>query len=619
MKRLAIHIVYALLISGIAAVATTAHNVPRYLDSGETFTTQRDVDGWVDPEDLVPMPQCIAQQDQSAWLGTMTKCARQRCTSHFAFFCTHHRWLTELSCLSVEFSPDAVENYVPYCSRSILAKAQLYHWIRNVTGRTWLVNVGDATGLQTLSPANLAQGYASTGVVSKAPACLSRSRASPSLESFEHVLASCTFTSTALHTGNAAHPWEYSTSRQSMIALSFDTAGYDLTGKHIPFNEYFDRECFCSAFIIDQRREPCLTADQLDLTKERLWLNATCGPASLPKNWTASLKMMGFKYIPFAGWHWPQHVTDMPKQVTILTERCATEACRLDSDGYCVAAPAVDRACFCSNIDYNSCQASCRFFESRIGFVKWLHELCGHVDGWHGLPTNWRELTTPLPGEMIPWRWFVRPNYSSATSTVLDPRSVAVDQCWSNEWILASIAFVNFATMLAPFFGKRRGYRSLTINPPLLHPLPCMLGATLLASLHLVANWFNARIIQSTPGYETVPVFQLTLLWCSLPRLSWLTIAPAGVHRLRATEFSSSAVSLFAEMILQCFALYHMSLTVNYGRQHNFYFGGLANTKSGRAAMLIDAGNTQAKWAGKQLHTKERYETRQGRLCNSPS
>lgn len=32
---------------------------------GRTLTPQNNYNGWVNPEDLAPMPQCIAQQDQS--------------------------------------------------------------------------------------------------------------------------------------------------------------------------------------------------------------------------------------------------------------------------------------------------------------------------------------------------------------------------------------------------------------------------------------------------------------------------------------------------------------------------------------------------------------------------
>ncbi|KAJ6786630.1 hypothetical protein PWT90_03719 [Aphanocladium album] len=576
MKKL--NIIHALLVSWIAGVAATepTHDAPPDLDTNGTAIIQTDFDGWVNPEDVAPMPQCIAQQDRSAWLGAMTKCTQQRCTSHFAFICTYHQWLTQLSCLSVELSPNVTETYISYCERSILAKAQLYHWIRNVTDRTWLVDVGDANEIHALSPASLARGYASMGVASTAPACLSRSRTSTSLESFEHVLGSCSFTSTTLHTGNSGHPWEYSKSQQSILALSFNTAGYDLTGAHIPFGEYFDRECFCNTFTFDKQNEPCLASGQVDLTMERLWLNATCGSTSLPGNWTAALKITGFDYISLADWHWPRQVTDMPKQVTGLAQHCATDACRVDAHGYCVVEHAMDRACFCSKIDYDSCQGPCRVFESRISFVKWLHELCGNVDGWHGLPNNWPELATPLPSEMIPWRWVVRPN------------NILGNQCWSATWTIGSFALVNLATVFTVFMSQKRAHRCSTVDYRLLSGLPWMMGCILLASLPLGANWINSRIVRGTPGYEAVPVSHMMLLLCSLPRLSWLTIAPAGSHRLGAAEWPSAAISLYAETIVQGFSLYHMFWAVNYGLRHNFYFGGLSNAKGGEAALPID-------------------------------
>lgn len=98
-----------------------------------TLSPQNNYNGWVNPEDLAPMPQCIAQQDQSTWLSTMMKCTSKRCTSHFGAICTHHQWLTQLSCLSIAFSPDIIESYFPYCGRSVLTKAQLYQWVCNIT------------------------------------------------------------------------------------------------------------------------------------------------------------------------------------------------------------------------------------------------------------------------------------------------------------------------------------------------------------------------------------------------------------------------------------------------------------------------------------------------------
>lgn len=557
---------------------------------GRTLTPQNNYNGWVNPEDLAPMPQCIAQQDQSTWLSTMTKCTSKQCTSHFGFICTHHQWLTQLSCLSIGFSSDVIEGYLPYCGRSVLAKAQLYLWIRKITGRTWLVDVGDANGLQNLSPASLAEGYAAVDVTYNAPTCLTGSVSALSMEPFQHVMASCSFTSTTQHTGNAARPWEYSESLRSMIALDFETVGYDLTRGSIRYGDYFDKECFCSAFAIDP--EPCSRSGQLDLTKERLWINATCGSTFLPDNWTDILKTTEFACIPIEDWHWPMCVVDMPKQVIELTDQCATDACEPDSSGYCKVKRAVDRACFCRDISYDSCGGSCQIFETRIDYINWLHDLCGNVQDWHGLPDNWRQLAAPTPLDMIPWRWTIKPSNDSNITYITRLGSIkSTETCASNEWKLGSFALVNIATFFAAFLSQRtsmhRIARGFQWHP---HPWCWFFKGTLIAALQLLANWFNTLLVQKTPGYEDVPVIQLMLLWCSMPRLAWLTILLIGVQPFEAMNFSAASSSLFAEVILQFISSYYMVMTVNYGREHDFYFGGLERAERGIPAKTMYAG-----------------------------
>ncbi|KAH7141792.1 hypothetical protein EDB81DRAFT_53458 [Dactylonectria macrodidyma] len=568
------------------------HTASIHLNEGDMLTPLANFNGWVNPEDLIPMPQCIAQQDQSTWLSTMTKCTHKRCTSHFGIICTHHQWLTQLSCLSTEFSPDVIKVYLPYCSRSVLGKAQLYHWILSTTGRTWLVDVGDANGLQRLSPASLVKGYAPVSRTHNAPACLTDSFSTPSKEPFQHVMGSCSFSSTTQRTGNAARPWEYSESLRSMIALGFETLGYNLTGYSLRYGDYFDKECFCSAFTTGSNHEPCSGQGQIDLTRERLWFNATCGSESLPDNWTDNLKTMGFAYIPIEDWHWPTCFTDMPKQVIELTDQCATNVCELDSSGYCEVKRAIDRACFCRNISYDSCGGSCHIFKTRIDYVQWLHDLCGDVEDWHGLTDNWRQLAAPSPLEMIPWRWTIKPSNGpnvTSISSLGSARTTA--ECASNEWKLGSFALVNMAAFLAAFISQGKGIhrktRDARSHP---HPWSWVFTGFLIATLQLFANYVNAVLVQKTLGYEDVPIWQLMLLWCSMPRLGWLTILPIGIQGFEAINFSMAASSLLAEAILQVLSSYYMFLTVNYGREHNFYIESLENAKRGQSAKFMYAG-----------------------------
>ncbi|KAI1117881.1 hypothetical protein F5Y14DRAFT_402306 [Nemania sp. NC0429] len=563
-----------------------------------TLTPQNNYGGWVNPEDLIPMPQCIAQQDQSAWLSVMTRCTSKRCTSYFAFICTYTQWLTQLSCLSTGFSPDVIRGYLPYCGRSVLAKAQLYRWVRSITGRTWLVDVGDANGLENLSPASLAQGYAPFDATYKAPGCLTGSVSAYSMEPFQRVMASCGFTSTTWHTGNSARPWEYSESLRSMTTLDSETAGYDLAGRSIQTGYYFDKECFCSAYTLNQKPEPCAEPESIDLTKERLWINATCGPTSLPDNWTDALKTTGSVCIPMEDWQWPRCVADIPKQVIERKNQCATDACEVDSSGYCKVKRSVDRACFCRDVSYDSCGGSCQIFETRIDYIKWLHNTCGNVQDWHGLPDNWRQLAAPSLLDLIPWRWTVKAfNDSKNASSPQLEYPEAEETCASNEWKLGSFALVNLSIFVVTFISHKASRRTSTQNRGtrgfLSHAHPSwrwLFDGILIAALQLLANWINTFIVRMSPGYEDVPVLQLMLLWISMPRPTWFAILLIGAQPFDSMNISAAASALLAETLLQSLSTYYMFLTVNYGREHGFYFGGLEQAERGGPAKIMYYG-----------------------------
>ncbi|RAH62903.1 hypothetical protein BO85DRAFT_410277 [Aspergillus piperis CBS 112811] len=566
--------VYSAELGGRTAKALSTAAPDR--DGQDLFLTpQNNYNGWVNPEDLRPMPQCIAQQDQSTWLEIMTKCTAKRCTSHFGFICTHLQWLTHLGCLSVAFSSDVIARYLPYCGRSILAKAQLYSWIRDITGREWLVEVGDTNELQSLSPASLAEGYSTVDVLKTAPGCLTGSVCSFSREPFQRVMASCGFTSASHHTGNAARPWEYDEPVRSIIALDSETVGYDLVQQHIKDGYYFDKGCFCSSFAVDFEEEPCSDSERLDWTKQRLWLNATCGSKSLPDNWTDALLTTQFAFIALDGWSWPKCVMDMPKKVTGLTDQCAADACKLDSSGYCQVTRAVDRKCFCQHISYDSCEGSCQIFETRIDYIRWLHDLCGGIQDWQGLPNNWRQLSAPTLTEMIPWQWALKPSMAPDSTPITQPGdNKATEACPSTQWKLGSFAIINIATFIALLLCQRKHMlQSKNVNSEHSQPIYWAFKGILLATIQVFANLFSSVLVQKIPGYEEVPIFQLMLLWCSMPRLSWLMMFLLGLQQFGPKSLSAAASLLFAEILLQLLSAYYILITVYYGYEHNFYLG----------------------------------------------
>jgi hypothetical protein len=527
------------------------------------------------------MPQCIAQQDQSAWLSAMTACTWKRCTRHFGVICSHHQYLTQLSCLRAAFSPDLVRGYLPYCGRSVLATAQLYDWILHITGRTWFVDVGDAIEVQRLSPASLVHGYSSVDLIGKAPSCLTRAESWSSKEPFRRAMASCSFTSATQHMGNAARPWEYNQGLQSMTALDYETAGYSLTQHSITYGDYFDKSCFCKTFILDDTEEPCMASRRLDITRERLWMNATCGPKSLFANWTDNLMTTKSAYIAKADWAWPACVADMPKDVLELTDRCADDACKLDSSGYCQITSAVDRSCFCSQISYDSCKGSCHFFETRIDYVKWMHRLCGAVQDWHGLPQDWQRLANPTAQDMIPWQWVIAPH------RYLDGDRMG-GACASSDSMLGNIGLLNAAFLFAAFFV----WRSATMRASRGTVQQSSSGTWVISGLsgfavQLLGYWFAAYLIQSAPHFAHVPVAQLVLLFCTIPRPAWLKAALSGLHYTKTTAFPMAASALLCELILQCLTTYYMSMTAWYGYEHSFYWNYMDTIKHAPYAILM--------------------------------
>ncbi|KAJ5062850.1 hypothetical protein J3E74DRAFT_447943 [Bipolaris maydis] len=522
---------------------------------------------WVYPETLPPMPQCIAEQDQAAWLGAMTKCTKKQCMRHFGVICTRHQWRTQLSCLNTELSPQLLKQYIGYCSRSVLKRAQLYQWIRTTTGRTWLTEVGDANGLQRLSPGSLIKGYAPVRIKDKAPACLTESVSASSMEPFGQVMASCSFGAYTRHMGNAKRPWEYHEGKHSMVALDIEVAGYDLTHATIPDNYYFDKQCFCKTFDASLAAHYC-AGPGIDSTRQRLWMHATCGPASLPPDWREGLKTTPRDYIPTERWKWPQCFNSMPDSVMRLKNQCTTSACRVGFDGYCYVQSAVERSCFCRNISYDTCKGSCHVFDNRIDYVRWLHDLCGAEEDWHGFPEDWHRLASVSRRDAIPWAWYTESFGLSNLSTGETNPSTSKQTCASSEWKQMSLLLVNLAALFTAVFGPK------SASDPTTNPLNSILWfprGIAVAAFYLLANAINAMLIQSTPTYEETPMTELALLWCTIPRLTWLTIILVLASPYKRSTFSAVATAIVSEALLQALSSPTIISTVSYGIKHGFY------------------------------------------------
>jgi hypothetical protein len=115
--------------------------------------------------------------------------------------------------------------------------------------------------------------------------------------------------------------------------------------------------------------------------------------------------------------------------------------------------------------------------------------------------------------------------------------------------------------------------------------LPLIIGIVLAGS-QIGLNMLSALIIQRTPGYSHVNIGHLGLLFCSRPRLTWLTcvlgLARKWIPRkyfsttisktaAKATLASVAVSSTISEGILQIVAIYYMAIAANSGRGKGFY------------------------------------------------
>jgi hypothetical protein len=151
------------------------------------------------------------------------------------------------------------------------------------------------------------------------------------------------------------------------------------------------------------------------------------------------------------------------------------------------------------------------------------------VDQWTGLPVDWRHLYYPLREDLIPWHWNVSwspPSQQSGTSTKRAAETPARPHGPSTGAKLGAFAAVNIAmAIIMPILGRRSVIFFVTfglLGKPDMHLW--WISGILTLCLHVLSNAVNAILIQRTPGFASVNVGQLILLWCTRPRLAWMVM-----------------------------------------------------------------------------------------------
>jgi hypothetical protein len=131
--------------------------------------------------------------------------------------------------------------------------------------------------------------------------------------------------------------------------------------------------------------------------------------------------------------------------------------------------------------------------------------------------------------------------------------------CPSTGAKLGAFAAVNIImAVILPILGRRSIIFMVTcglLGRPDSHLW--WLSGILTIALHVVSNAINAVLIQRTPGFASLNVGQLVLLWCTRPRLAWMVMLYLLPREAEATMYTGAAAStLFAEIVLQLVSAY---------------------------------------------------------------
>ncbi|KAK3381844.1 hypothetical protein B0H63DRAFT_511567 [Podospora didyma] len=113
----------------------------------------------------------------------------------------------------------------------------------------------------------------------------------------------------------------------------------------------------------------------------------------------------------------------------------------------------------------------------------------------------------------------------------------------------------------------------------------------IMASVQIIANAINAIIIRQTPGYESVDVGRLILIWLMRQRLAWLAVGLPPLQFSEALYLSSATSALAAEVLLQLVSAFAIGYVANYGRVNEMYTPATTVDASlRREALLMYAG-----------------------------
>ena len=539
---------------------------------------------WFSASYTINPPNCVVSGDNStggcpSFEDVVAQCTSEQCTDYISEDrCWTYTNLTNKQCFCQHYGSGSCGS----CSAGHVKQHAYYEWL-NLT-------CADVPGWAGL-PADWDSATSSLEVVKVGTINWSKS--------VEYLVApTYTLTMTPPMCANATcQPFYSCLSNGSDVATIDWRAGYDNN------TLYLDRTCLCTRSFDDLPKACAGCTSDIERTQLLTFYNATCHNSSVfpnaPSDWAKDLLIVDSDYIIPSDLKQPDCLgsTACTPSLTDTDANCTSTRWKLDSSGNCTELVyAVERACICRNLSYERpCNAGfCGLVWERQDHLNWLNSTCSPVSGWNGLPGNWTQLLNVQDSDLLPWRWQVQmpgfaTNFTKGTSAADSP-----PYCPSTGAKIGVYAAVNAAiAVLVPVLGRRTVIHRLTFgvfgNP---WSRSWLITGPISIVLQLASNLINAYAVTQMPGFSHVPIGDLTLLWCTRPRLAWLIVALLPVQGAKAMYFSVVASCLAAEVVLQVLGSYYMGVATNYARLQRFYsLGSLDSTPHKTDAQIMYAGS----------------------------
>jgi hypothetical protein len=211
--------------------------------------------------------------------------------------------------------------------------------------------------------------------------------------------------------------------------------------------------------------------------------------------------------------------------------------------------------------------------------------LCGDTTTYDGKIASFTEVWTEFaPLERVaffPWPWAIQ--YDPAVDYRPPPLPghphLPLPKCPSEANKILSFAAINISVFtFSLVLGRRTVIYKLTCRIFGKPKGSAMWISTSLffLGLSLAANFLNAYIIRSAPGFSNISITDLVLLWCARPRLAWSAALLVFVDKERGEYFTAGASGLLSEITLQAIGAVYLCRTVNFAARHGLYHVGRA-------------------------------------------